>query len=60
MRTRIPTVFPRLSSGRSSSGGPEGSYTTYLFDGGLDKILKKGGEEATETIVAAENQATTE
>ena len=34
---------------------PEGSYTTYLFDEGLDKILKKVGEEATETIVAAKN-----
>ena len=32
---------------------PEGSYTTYLFDNGLDKILKKVGEEATETIIAA-------
>ena len=34
---------------------PEGSYTTYLFNSGLDKILKKLGEEATETIVAAKN-----
>jgi phosphoribosyl-AMP cyclohydrolase / phosphoribosyl-ATP pyrophosphohydrolase len=34
---------------------PEGSYTTYLFSSGLDKILKKVGEEATETIVAAKN-----
>jgi phosphoribosyl-AMP cyclohydrolase / phosphoribosyl-ATP pyrophosphohydrolase len=34
---------------------PEGSYTTYLFNSGLDKILKKVGEEATETIVAAKN-----
>ena len=32
---------------------PEGSYTTYLFNEGLDKILKKVGEEATETIIAA-------
>jgi phosphoribosyl-ATP pyrophosphohydrolase/phosphoribosyl-AMP cyclohydrolase len=30
----------------------EGSYTTYLFDKGLDKILKKVGEEATEVIIA--------
>jgi len=35
---------------------PEGSYTTYLFNSGLDKILKKVGEEATETIVAAKNE----
>jgi len=34
----------------------EGSYTNYLFDKGLDKILKKVGEEATETIIAAKNQ----
>jgi phosphoribosyl-AMP cyclohydrolase / phosphoribosyl-ATP pyrophosphohydrolase len=34
---------------------PENSYTTYLFNSGLDKILKKVGEEATETIVAAKN-----
>jgi phosphoribosyl-AMP cyclohydrolase / phosphoribosyl-ATP pyrophosphohydrolase len=34
---------------------PEGSYTTYLFNSGLDKILKKIGEEATETVVAAKN-----
>ena len=33
----------------------EGSYTTYLFEKGLDKILKKVGEESTEVIVAAKN-----
>ncbi len=32
---------------------PEGSYTTYLFNKGLDKILKKVGEESTEVIIAA-------
>ncbi len=32
---------------------PEGSYTTYLFEKGLDKILKKVGEECTEVIIAA-------
>ena len=32
---------------------PEGSYTTYLFDKGLDQILKKVGEECTEVIIAA-------
>ena len=35
---------------------PKGSYTTYLFDQGLDKILKKVGEEASETIIAAKNE----
>jgi phosphoribosyl-AMP cyclohydrolase / phosphoribosyl-ATP pyrophosphohydrolase len=34
---------------------PEGSYTSYLFDQGLDKILKKVGEETAETIIAAKN-----
>ena len=32
---------------------PEGSYTTYLFEKGIDKILKKIGEESTEVIIAA-------
>lgn len=33
----------------------EGSYTDYLFEKGLDKILKKVGEECSETIIAAKN-----
>lgn len=33
----------------------EGSYTCYLFEKGLDKILKKCGEECAETIIAAKN-----
>ncbi|MBO4863009.1 MAG: bifunctional phosphoribosyl-AMP cyclohydrolase/phosphoribosyl-ATP diphosphatase HisIE [Eubacterium sp.] len=33
----------------------EGSYTNYLFDSGVDKILKKVGEEATEIVIAAKN-----
>jgi len=37
---------------------PEGSYTTYLFDQGIDKILKKVGEESAETIIAAKNGET--
>jgi len=35
----------------------EGSYTNYLFGKGLDKILKKVGEEASEVIIAAKNQS---
>lgn len=35
---------------------PEGTYTTYLFNKGLDKILKKVGEETAEVIIAAKNQ----
>ena len=34
---------------------PEGSYTTYLFEKGIDKILKKVGEECTEIVIAAKN-----
>ncbi len=34
----------------------EGSYTNYLFGKGLDKILKKVGEEASEVIIAAKNE----
>lgn len=36
---------------------PEGSYTTYLFNSGLDKILKKIAEESGEVIIAAKNKA---
>jgi phosphoribosyl-ATP pyrophosphohydrolase/phosphoribosyl-AMP cyclohydrolase len=35
---------------------PAGSYTTYLFEKGLNKILKKVGEEAAETIIAAKDE----
>ncbi len=49
-----------LLEGRKASL-PEGSYTTYLFQKGLDKILKKVGEESTEVIIAgkAEDRAET-
>jgi phosphoribosyl-ATP pyrophosphohydrolase/phosphoribosyl-AMP cyclohydrolase len=35
---------------------PEGSYTTYLFEEGIDKILKKIGEESAEVIIASKNE----
>lgn len=38
----------------------EGSYTNYLFDKGIDKILKKVGEESAETIIAAKNESKAE
>lgn len=41
----------RLIEGRKTSP-KEGSYTTYLFEKGIDKILKKVGEESTEVIIA--------
>lgn len=37
------------------NSGEEGSYTSYLFQKGLDKILKKVGEECTEVIIASKN-----
>ncbi len=36
---------------------PEGAYTTYLFEKGIDKILKKVGEETAEVIIAAKNRS---
>jgi phosphoribosyl-ATP pyrophosphohydrolase/phosphoribosyl-AMP cyclohydrolase len=39
---------------------PEGSYTTYLFTKGVDKILKKVGEETAEVIIAAKNASSDE
>ena len=42
----------KLIEGRKTER-KEGSYTTYLFDKGIDKILKKVGEETTEVIIAA-------
>jgi phosphoribosyl-ATP pyrophosphohydrolase/phosphoribosyl-AMP cyclohydrolase len=39
---------------------PEGAYTTYLFEKGVDKILKKVGEEAGEVIIAAKNRSAEE
>lgn len=35
----------------------EGSYTCYLFEKGLDKILKKVGEESTEMVIAADRKS---
>ena len=45
----------KLIEGRKTDR-KEGSYTTYLFDKGLDKILKKVGEESTEVIIAAHSE----
>lgn len=42
------------------SNPKEGSYTNYLFDKGIDKILKKVGEEATEVVIAAKNSDNSE
>lgn len=56
--SRIGTGVSKLVSvidGRYNER-PEGSYTTYLFNKGLDKILKKVGEEAAEVIIASKNE----
>ena len=44
-------ALAKLIEGRKKEG-KEGSYTTYLFEKGIDKILKKVGEECTEVIIA--------
>lgn len=49
LRSLYETVSTRKDSGE------EGSYTCYLFEKGLDKILKKCGEECSEVIIAAKN-----
>ena len=48
-------MLMKLIRGRKTEK-QEGSYTTYLFEKGLDKILKKVGEESTEVIIAAKEQ----
>ena len=47
----VASLYKKLLSRKEQM--PEGSYTTYLFEKGIDKILKKIGEESTEVIVAA-------
>lgn len=47
------SVYKTIADRKASP--KEGSYTNYLFDKGLDKILKKVGEEATEIVIAAKN-----
>jgi len=49
---RLEEVIARRDAER-----PEGAYTTYLFEKGIDKILKKVGEEAGEVIIAAKNHS---
>jgi phosphoribosyl-AMP cyclohydrolase / phosphoribosyl-ATP pyrophosphohydrolase len=56
------SVINQLESvvARREAERPEGSYTTYLFEKGLDKILKKVGEESAEVIIAAKNHSADE
>lgn len=48
---RLESLMAKLKGRKKDM--PEGSYTTYLFQKGIDKILKKVGEECTEVIIAA-------
>ena len=63
-RKELPEYNPLLSLeevvNHRKSNPEEGSYTCYLFEKGLDKILKKVGEECSETIIAAKNLQRTE
>ena len=54
-RFAILTQLEQVIASREAER-PEGAYTTYLFDKGVDKILKKVGEEASEVIIAAKNR----
>lgn len=54
-RFQILSTLESLIAKRESEL-PEGSYTTYLFNEGVDKILKKVGEEASEVIIASKNR----
>jgi phosphoribosyl-ATP pyrophosphohydrolase/phosphoribosyl-AMP cyclohydrolase len=49
--SRLETTIAQRDAER-----PEGAYTTYLFEKGLDKILKKIGEESAEVIIAGKNR----
>jgi phosphoribosyl-ATP pyrophosphohydrolase/phosphoribosyl-AMP cyclohydrolase len=50
--TILPDLFRVIQEKQAS---PDGGYTNYLFDKGLDKILKKVGEETAEVIIASKN-----
>jgi phosphoribosyl-ATP pyrophosphohydrolase/phosphoribosyl-AMP cyclohydrolase len=55
-------IFERLEAliAQRQRERPTGSYTTYLFESGQDKILKKLGEELTELVIASKNGSATE
>lgn len=57
--TQVESVIFRLfGTVKERKANPkEGSYTNYLFDKGIDKILKKVGEETSEVIIAAKNNS---
>ena len=54
MNETLEALYQTILSRKKSH--TEGSYTCYLFEKGLDKILKKCGEECSEVIIAAKNK----
>ena len=55
MNEVLKSLYEVIESRRKNP--QEGSYTCYLFEKGIDKILKKVGEESSEVIIAAKNGA---
>lgn len=62
MEKNLGNVLDQLAEviGSRKAERPEGAYTTYLFEKGIDKILKKVGEESAEVIIAAKNNSKSE
>ena len=54
MDNELKNLYETVVSRKDSH--EEGSYTCYLFEKGIDKILKKCGEECTEMVIAAKNK----
>lgn len=55
LRDSIRNLYDTITERRSNP--QEGSYTCYLFEKGMDKILKKCGEECSEVLIAAKNNS---
>ena len=58
MKDTVQTLYDVIKSRKDSPS--ENSYTCYLFEKGIDKILKKVGEESSEVIIAAKNGVNTD
>jgi len=55
MQNALTELYQVVLERKQGGSGSQSSYTRYLFEQGLDKILKKCGEECAETIIAAKN-----
>ena len=51
----LSRLYTTIQNRKNQTDTAENSYTAYLFEQGLDKILKKVGEESSEVIIAAKN-----